>query len=194
MAIVKEWICMAHGDFDGPSAVTGASPPCPHGCDASMVERVFRTPPALQSASFKGINRTMQTLAREHGLSNIENAAAIRNGIGMRRASPDTHRRLNTATEMIIGKARAAGLQGTDASAYFKPLSHLAAVGGGAPPSLRKSGTFSETTADGVTHTYGAGTTIVGPPDGPGIPLPPMRPILEAAPFDGRKLGTPEAS
>ena len=61
MAIVKEFTCLAHGAFDSSEAV------CPHGCGEGMVQRAFRTAPAIQSRSFRGINNTFETLARENG-------------------------------------------------------------------------------------------------------------------------------
>ena len=159
MAIQKEWTCMAHGAFDAPEAV------CPQGCGDGMVQRAFRTAPSIQSRSFRGINDTFETLARENGLSNMRNA----NGEGMRRADAGTYQRLNEATELVIGSSRA-GLAGVDAGSFFKPLNQFQ------PGS----------TGDGGVIQRNGSQVLSG-----AIPLNTPQPQLESAPFDGRSLGLP---
>jgi hypothetical protein len=67
MAINREWRCFAHGAFESDAE----SPTCPHGCDT--VEREFRTPPAFASARTKSIDNTLESLARSHGMTDINN-------------------------------------------------------------------------------------------------------------------------
>ena len=169
MAIQKEWSCLAHGPFDGPSLDDGSNPGCPHGCGPSMVERVFRTAPFIQSAGYRSINATFESLAAEHGLTNMSNRNAIQDGMGMKRSTPETYRRLNTATEMIMHASKS-GQQGADASSYFKPLS-------GFQPGSTGDG--------GVLHREG-GQVMAG-----GIPLSAPKPTLVAAPHDGKSAGVP---
>lgn len=181
MAITREYLCIAHGDFDG------KEPVCPHGCKGDgMVERAFRTPPMIQGAGMRRMDNTLDTLAREHGLSNMNNRLAKMRGTGMRRADADTYRRLNSATEMIIGNSRA-NLSGTDAGAFFKPLNDWGMVGASAQSALRKTGLTTVTDSNGVPHTYGSGDTV----NDAGVTLGAPKATLEAAPFDGSKLGVP---
>ena len=156
--IVKEYLCAAHGDFDA------GEPKCPQGCGGSMVQRVFRTAPTIQSAGYRNMNRTFNSLAQEHGLSNMRNAP----GQSMRRAGPEVHDRLNRATELIIGAGRAA--QGMDAGQFFKPMSAMsgASVGGG-----------------GVLHREN------GRMNSGGIPIPTPGVRLDAPAYDGRANGVP---
>lgn len=181
MAVTKEWSCLAHGDFDG------AEQRCPHGCKGNgMVSRAFRTAPAIQSAGYRRMNNTFDTLAREQGVSNMSNRSTMQNGTGMRLADHDTHRRLNNATEMIVQHGKAIG--GEDASNYFKPLSDFGQVGASAVGALRKEGVRTSVDSNGVSHSFGTGRTLVGDA---AVPLSDPKPKLEAAPFDGTKLGVP---
>ena len=166
MAIVKEWTCMAHGAFDGPDQK------CPHGCGASMVQRAFRTAPAIQSSGYRTINTTMQALAAEHGLSDIRNRAAVQDGTGMRRADAATYQRLNQATELVMSASRS-GMQGMDAGSFFKPLNQFQ------PGSTGDGGALRRDSA--------AGTVAAG-----GIPLTAPRAQLVAAPHDGSNAGVAE--
>jgi len=48
MAVIKEWECLEHGYFEA------SHPICPGtGCDSSMVNRVFLTPPRIRSQFMK---------------------------------------------------------------------------------------------------------------------------------------------
>ena len=160
MAIQKEYVCMAHGDFDA------TEPKCPHGCAGDlMVQRVFRTAPTIRSASFGNINRTFESLAAEHGLSNMNNSG----GGGMRRADYDAHRRLNQATQLLVQGGDRGGM---DVSDVFKPIGNFQPGSTGDGGALRK--------VDG--HTVNSA----------GIPLNMPAPRLEARPFDGKSLGLPQ--
>jgi hypothetical protein len=169
MAILKEWSCLAHGAFDGPSMDDGSNPPCPHGCGISMVERAFRTAPTIQSQGYRNINRTFESLAAEHGLTDMNNRAAAQDGVSMRRSTPDTYRRLNQATELVMQSSRA-GLVGQDASQFFKPLSQF------------QPGSTGE---GGVLHRAGEGVYAGG------IPLAAPRAQIEAVPYEGKGDGLP---
>ena len=185
--IIKEWNCLAHGAFDGPSMDDGAHPPCPHGCSNSMVERAFRTAPAFQSQGYRNMNATFETLAREQGVTNMSNKHAMQDGIGMRRSTPETYRRLNEATELVMQHSKS-GQIGVDAGSYFKPLSDFGMVGASAQSAMRKDSVVSHTDSQGQSHTFGAGRTVLD--NGAVLALP--TPKLEAAPFNGTGLGTPE--
>lgn len=107
--IVKEWVCLAHGDFDG------AEPACPRGCSGSiMVQRAFRTPVGIQSTSFRNINGTLQSLADEHHLTDMRQ----RGGDGMRKADSGTYQRLQSGVDEL-GAAR----NGMPIRELFQPTS-----------------------------------------------------------------------
>jgi hypothetical protein len=64
MAILKEYICMAHGEFEG------FEPACPHGCSGTMVERQFRTAPGYPQ-TIKGIDQTLDNLAKDFNMTDM---------------------------------------------------------------------------------------------------------------------------
>lgn len=164
MGVLKEWQCIAHGPFDG------IEPHCPHGCKGEgMVLRAFRTAPALQSRGYRVMNNTFESLAREHGLSNMSNRLAIQDGTGMRRADYDTHRRINQANELIMHSSKA-GMVGADAGSFFKPLNQFQPGSTGEGGAVRRVGD----------------TVMVGE-----TPLRAPTPRLEAAPHDGTQAGLP---
>ena len=179
MAVLKEYECIVHGDFEGKFEGDAA---CPHGCTGSgMVQRVFRTAPAHQSAAFGNLNRNFEQLAREHGLTDMSN----RSGEGMRKSTWQGERRLQQATEMVIGKSRG-GLQGQDAGDYFKPLKDFGQVGANAQGSLGKAEQRTVTDAAGKSHTYGIGRTVLS--NGMELGMPAVK--VESK-FDGRAAGLP---
>ena len=174
MMILKEFACMAHGDFDGFEAV------CPKGCKGDgMVQRAFRTPPSIRSSSYGGINKTFDSLASEHGLSNMSN----RDGQGMRRADYATHERLRKTSEMILNSGDRSG---QDMGQYFRPVTEMGAVR--APQNIRKSDTRTVFDANGQAFTYGTGKTIVG--EGTVLSSPAAR--VESS-YDGRSAGLPSS-
>jgi hypothetical protein len=65
MAILKEFRCESHGDFESKFAV------CPHGC--LEVERVILTAPATVSRRTKNIDSTLNGIAKDNKLSDISN-------------------------------------------------------------------------------------------------------------------------
>lgn len=67
MAVLKEYRCLAHGAFESSSE----TPTCPAGC--TTVEREFRTPPGFRSERTASIDATVQTLAKRHGMTDINN-------------------------------------------------------------------------------------------------------------------------
>lgn len=84
MGIRKEYVCLAHGEFEGDQ------PLCPHGCTVA-IERHFRSAPALKSPRTGNIDRTLAVLAREFGYSDLSNKnGAVAGGNGNpARAAPD---------------------------------------------------------------------------------------------------------
>jgi len=110
--IIKEYVCAAHGDFDADS------PTCPHGCSGEgMVERVFRTPVSIGTRQYANINNTLQNIATEYNLSDMNNFS----GEGLRRSDWKTHKRLNEASEAVMRN-------GNSLNDYFKPISAGAQV------------------------------------------------------------------
>jgi len=70
MAVLKEYICKAHGIFEAFDAA------CPYGCKGTMVERDFRSAPSVH---FKdGVNRsnnidkTLNTLASDFNMTDMK--------------------------------------------------------------------------------------------------------------------------
>ena len=184
MAIIKEYRCLAHGDFDSPSLDDGSPPGCPHGCGVSMVQRVYRTAPMIQTQGYRNINSTFQRLAEDHGLSDMSNRNAVQDGTGMRRADAATHARLNRATEMVMGSSRS-GNQGQDASQFFQPLGNFQPGSTGEGGALQRVGGSTVEMRKGGTFVEG-GTLMSGQ-----TPLLPPKPKLDAPAFNGGSLGLP---
>ena len=67
MAVIKEYKCLAHGDFDSVNGV------CPHGC--TTVVRAFRTAPGGRSEKTKKTDATLSRLAEKFGLKIIISGA-----------------------------------------------------------------------------------------------------------------------
>lgn len=83
MAVVKEYVCLAHGGFESDQE----NPECPHGCDT--VERAFFTPPALGSARTKNIDNTLQSLAKSHNLTDLGPAAMRRKALAAEKSQEE---------------------------------------------------------------------------------------------------------
>jgi len=76
MSIKKEYVCFAHGAFES----SDDEPLCPMGCDT--VERAFFTPPAVfHSARTKNIDKTLDSLAKSHRLTDLGPAAMRRKAL-----------------------------------------------------------------------------------------------------------------
>jgi hypothetical protein len=67
MAAINDYVCMAHGAFTNRTGI------CPHGCGRSMSHVVFNKPVGMVSGRTKGIDGTLATLAKDHGLSDMNN-------------------------------------------------------------------------------------------------------------------------
>ena len=141
MAVIKEWVCMAHGDFDGPDAV------CPSGCmGTGMIQRAFRTAPAIQSAGYRSVNASMASLAAEHGLSDM---ATVRPGEARTRVTYEQRRRTSQQSEML-----GHGDNGEqDMGAYFKPLGAMGQLGAQPPSLVRDAATGRVVATDGAGNT-----------------------------------------
>lgn len=69
MAIIKEWFCAEHGEFEA------SHPICPAlGCDSSDVIQEHRTPPAIMSDTTKRTDAGLRKTADSYGLSNLRSA------------------------------------------------------------------------------------------------------------------------
>lgn len=67
MAIVREYTCPGHGDFESTEAR------CPHGCTV-VAEREFRTAPAYHNGKTQRTDRMVREQVESLGLSNIRSA------------------------------------------------------------------------------------------------------------------------
>jgi len=165
MAIVREYVCLAHGDFDSTSAV------CPKGCKGEgMVVRVFRTAPSVQSQRFRNINATFESLAREQGVTNMSNSSGT-----MKRGDEwSRSMQMSRSTELMAQHAKG---EGGDVSRFFRP------VGENMGTIMGQHGPLSK--IDGHIAT--------GHPETGYVPLNVPRPKQDGGtPFDGRNLGVPE--
>jgi len=71
MAVLKEFICAAHGEFE--EFVNGDETPyCPHGCSPRFVNREIRTVVASRSNSTDRMDHLIDGIAKEHRLSDIK--------------------------------------------------------------------------------------------------------------------------
>jgi hypothetical protein len=67
MAVVNDYMCMAHGLF------TNRTGMCPHGCGRAMSQLVFNKAPAFHGGRTANIDRNLALLAKDHGLSDMNN-------------------------------------------------------------------------------------------------------------------------
>ncbi len=67
MAVLNDYNCIAHGTFE---SFTGQ---CPYGCSRELVEVVHLKAPGHLTGRTKGIDKTLQGLAKDHGLSDMNN-------------------------------------------------------------------------------------------------------------------------
>lgn len=66
MAVIKEFCCVEHGDFEG------SHPICPGmGCCSDEVTRVFRTAPSISKGKFKRFDASTRRSADMMGISNF---------------------------------------------------------------------------------------------------------------------------
>lgn len=172
MAVIKEYCCAAHGDFEA------TEPRCPEGCGEGMVERVFRTAPAIQTAGYRSMNATFEILAAEQGVTNLDN----RSGEGMRRADADAHRRLNHATDVLMSQHT-----GQDVSKMFADPKSRFATSGVARPAGEVVAPMADTRGfNGTIYRGTDGTVRVG------ADIPLARPKAQSVgSFDGSKAGLP---
>jgi hypothetical protein len=69
MAIIKEWRCLYHGDFES------SHPICPaDDCDSEYVDRVFLTAPGIRSKFMTEFDRGIRKSAEGLNLSNFRSA------------------------------------------------------------------------------------------------------------------------
>ena len=67
MAILKEFNCRAHGNFEA------YSPVCPYGCSERFVDRVILTAPAYHTGRTARTDRNLRGLAEQAGLTDMKN-------------------------------------------------------------------------------------------------------------------------
>lgn len=65
MAVLKEWSCAAHGEFEAFDAV------CPFGCSARFVKREIRTAPAIRHTGTRNSDNLTQQLANDFNLTDL---------------------------------------------------------------------------------------------------------------------------
>jgi hypothetical protein len=66
MSVLREWTCLSHGHFES------KEPICPYGCDTA-IERAFLTAPGIASTRTRNIDRTLQQLAVDYGMTDLNN-------------------------------------------------------------------------------------------------------------------------
>jgi hypothetical protein len=91
MGILRDWQCRAHGNFES----SEESPLCPYGCDT--VEKIFLQPAVFRSNRTANIDRTLESLAKSHGLTDMNN----RGGHAVRRPSTDQVRQQDEFNRFI---------------------------------------------------------------------------------------------
>lgn len=67
MAVMKEWKCAAHGEFESVEGV------CIYGCPKRFVVQEIRTAPNVQDSRTANTDQTLRALADEHGLTDMSN-------------------------------------------------------------------------------------------------------------------------
>jgi hypothetical protein len=71
MAIMREWLCLEHGEFDG------THPICPgNGCDSAHVSQEFRTPVGIGRNSTKQFDQGLRRTAETYRIDNFKSAKA----------------------------------------------------------------------------------------------------------------------
>ena len=113
MAVLHDYRCLAHGNFEARTAQ------CPHGCGAGMVEKVFLKPVGVTSARTQGIDRNLNQLALDFGMSNMSNQG----GRSVKQAAGQSEEQARALQEMLA--PRWGGLQSSskdDASAIPQAL------------------------------------------------------------------------
>lgn len=142
---------MAHGVFASAKAV------CPHGCDT--VERVFVTAPATRSARTANIDRTLNSLARSHGMTDISNPG----GVAAKRMSGGQQQRHEALQQVIrerfgetgwgnvpAGKTFNAKTQQVEASPYRGDSAGSGVPGAIASYGVHPDNVLAELTANGT--------------------------------------------
>ena len=106
--ILHDWVCLAHGNFESELGV------CPYGCGEKMVRKIFLKAPAYHAGRTANIDRTLQGLADDHGLTDMNN----QNGTSsVFRHDPGMDRQANAMQEaMMRGQTFSSGMgQGANA-------------------------------------------------------------------------------
>jgi hypothetical protein len=134
-----------------------------------MVQRAFRTAPTIQTAGYRSVNKSFEMLAKDHGLTNMNQ----RGGDGMRRVTHEQESRTTRAMEMIGHGDNA----GQDMGTYFKPLSEFGSAG------VHPSSLVKDPTTGRVVATDGTGGIVreFAPPK-----------IIVAGSYDGSHAGLPQ--
>lgn len=80
MAIMKEWACKAHGEFDSTEAK------CPHGCHGTVI-RVFLTAPGINTGMVGRVDKTLGKFAKDYGLGDVSNRnGSVANSVNVQSA------------------------------------------------------------------------------------------------------------
>jgi hypothetical protein len=85
------------------------------------VQRVFRTPPTIQTAGYRSVNRTIDSLAAEQGVTNINQ----RGGDGMLLTDWRARKRMAENMEMMGHGER----EGMDLGKFFQPVQNVKSFG-----------------------------------------------------------------
>ena len=83
MATLREYFCLAHGEFE---SFDGE---CPHGCSERFVQQEIRSAPAFKSHRTKNVDTRLQDLSEGYGLSDIPSVKEGESVMQRLRKTPD---------------------------------------------------------------------------------------------------------
>ena len=149
MAIVREFCCLAHGAFES----SEETPDCPYGCDT--VERAFYTPPSVGSKRTQNIDRTLNSLAKSHNMTDIGPAAMRRKALAAEK-SQEEYRSFceNRFGGLGWGNVPKGGT-------YDVQKGAIVGEGPGAISAVSSAGAVSDGTVSGVRDTFNGVKAII---------------------------------
>lgn len=82
MAILREYVCAAHGEFES------TEPECPHGCSPRFVRQEIRTAPSFKSGGTGRVDSELKNLSKDYGLGDIPSVREGESVMGELRKNP----------------------------------------------------------------------------------------------------------
>lgn len=150
MGILRDWICVAHGDVFESSE---DEPTCPHGC--STVEKVFIQPPGLGSARTKNIDKTLDSLARSHNLTDLGPAAMRRKALAAEKSQEEYR-------EFCEKRFGGLGWGAMPKGGKYDVQKHeVVGGGGGAMAAVANAGAVADSTVSGVRDKFSGVKAVI---------------------------------